>query len=102
MLGAAVTGTAPLTVTAPSMVRDKLRGLSARELVDALARSRPTGELDDPTCAVKMALRQLARRYQRLDKEIKDAEKRSGRWSPGPPRGWSPCPASAPRPPNSY
>ncbi|MFG3310322.1 IS110 family transposase [Streptomyces wuyuanensis] len=64
-----------LIVTAPSMVRDKLRGLSTRELVDTLARSRPTGELDDPACAVKTALRRLARRYQQLDEEIKDADK---------------------------
>lgn len=34
-----------LIVTAPSEVRDRSRGLSARELVDTLARSRPAGEL---------------------------------------------------------
>ncbi|MEU6865893.1 transposase [Streptomyces sp. NPDC046876] len=34
-----------LIVTAPSGVRDRLRGLSAKELVDTLARSRPAGEL---------------------------------------------------------
>ncbi|MFE7268880.1 hypothetical protein ACFU9B_44505 [Streptomyces sp. NPDC057592] len=39
---------------------------------------RPTGELDDPACAVKIALRRLARRYLRLDKEIKDADKEIG------------------------
>ncbi|MFJ7201077.1 MULTISPECIES: IS110 family transposase [unclassified Streptomyces] len=44
-----------LTVTAPSEVRDKLRGLSARELIDT-----------------------LARRYQVLDEEIKDADKEIG------------------------
>lgn len=67
-----------LIVTAPSVVRDKLRGLSTRELVDTLARSRPVGELDDPACAVRIALRRLARRYQQLDEEIKDADKEIG------------------------
>ncbi|MDQ0847362.1 IS110 family transposase [Streptomyces sp. V1I6] len=64
-----------LIVTAPSVVRDRLRGLSARELVDTLARSRPAGELHDPACAVRIALRRLARRYQALDEEIKEADK---------------------------
>jgi transposase len=67
-----------LIVTAPSSVRDKLRGLSTRELVDALARSRPTGELTDPSCAVKTALRRLARRYQALDEEIREADREIG------------------------
>ncbi|MFJ7201711.1 MULTISPECIES: IS110 family transposase [unclassified Streptomyces] len=67
-----------LIVTAPSEVRDKLRGLSARELIDTLARSRPTGGLGGPACAVRTALRRLARRYQVLDEEIKDADKEIG------------------------
>ncbi|MGV9350967.1 IS110 family transposase [Streptomyces spiralis] len=67
-----------LIITAPSAVRDKLRGLSTRELVDTLTRSRPAGALDDPVCAVKIALRRLARRYQQLDEEIKDADKEIG------------------------
>ncbi|MFC8278453.1 IS110 family transposase [Streptomyces sp. NPDC057271] len=67
-----------LIVTAPSEVRDKLRGLSARELIDTLARSRPTGDLAGPTCAVRTALRRLARRHQVLDEEIKDADKEIG------------------------
>ncbi|GEC09567.1 hypothetical protein SSP24_72220 [Streptomyces spinoverrucosus] len=67
-----------LIVTAPSIVRDKLRGLPSRELVDTLARSRPGGDLNDPACAVRIALRRLARRYQALDEEIKDANKEIG------------------------
>ncbi|MFF5861100.1 IS110 family transposase [Streptomyces sp. NPDC012751] len=67
-----------LIVTAPSAVREKLRGLSARQLVDTLARSRPTGELADPASAVRIALRRLARRYQQLDEEVKDADKEIG------------------------
>lgn len=67
-----------LIVTAPSAVREKLRGLSARALVDTLARSRPTGAPDDPEFAVRTALRRLARRYQALDEEIKEADKEIG------------------------
>ncbi|WP_405648035.1 IS110 family transposase [Streptomyces uncialis] len=67
-----------LIVTAPSGVRDKLRGLSTRDLIDTLARSRPAGELAGPACAVKIALRRLARRYQALSEEIKDADKEIG------------------------
>lgn len=67
-----------LIVTAPSGVRDKLRGLSAKELTDALARSRPSDELADPACAVRFALRRLARHYQVLDEEIKEADREIG------------------------
>lgn len=67
-----------LIVTAPSEVRDKLRDLGSRELIDRLARSRPTGELDGPTCAVRTALRRLARRHQMLSEEIKDADREIG------------------------
>ncbi|MEU9279214.1 IS110 family transposase [Streptomyces sp. NPDC048342] len=67
-----------LIVTAPSVVREKLRGLSARELVDTLARSRPTGELHDPVHSVRIALRRLARRYLALDEEIKAADREIG------------------------
>lgn len=67
-----------LIVTVPSILREKLRGLPTRALVETLARSRPTGELDDPACAVRTALRRLARRYQALDDEIKDADKEIG------------------------
>ncbi|WP_235619130.1 IS110 family transposase [Embleya scabrispora] len=65
-----------LVVTAPSVVRDKSRRLSTRQLVDTLARSRPSGEPDDPACAVKIALRRLAR-HQAPDEEIKEADKGS-------------------------
>lgn len=67
-----------LIVTAPSAVRDRLRGLSTNELIDTLAKSRPVGELDDPACAVRTALRRLARRYRVLDEEIKDADREIG------------------------
>ncbi|MFF3159956.1 IS110 family transposase [Streptomyces sp. NPDC057910] len=67
-----------LMVSAPGEVRDKLRGLPTKALIDTLARSRPTGRPDDPAYAVKIALRRLARRYQALDEEIKDAEAETG------------------------
>ncbi|MFE4254678.1 hypothetical protein ACFRU3_35340 [Streptomyces sp. NPDC056910] len=67
-----------LIVTAPSVVRERLRGLSTRELIDTLARSRPAGELAAPAVAVRIALRRLARRDQALDEEIKDADKEIG------------------------
>jgi transposase len=66
-----------LIVAAPSVVRD-IRGLPTSALVDTLARSRPAGELDDPACAVRIALRRLARRYKQLDEEIKEADREIG------------------------
>lgn len=65
-------------VSAPSEVRDKLRGLPTKALIDTLARTRPTGDLDDPGHAVRISLRRLARRYRALDEEIKDAEAEIG------------------------
>lgn len=61
-----------LMVTAPSALRDKLRGLLTSMLIDTLPRTRPAGDLTDPACAAKTALRRLARRYQALQQEIKD------------------------------
>jgi transposase len=43
-------------------------------LIDTLARTRPAGDLADPSCAAKTALRRLARRYQALQQEIKEAD----------------------------
>lgn len=61
-------------VTAPSALRDKLRGLPTSLLIDTLARTRPIGDLTDPACAANTALRRLARRYQALQQEIKEAD----------------------------
>ncbi|MET8247907.1 IS110 family transposase [Streptomyces sp. NPDC005202] len=63
-----------LLVTAPSAVREEVRGLPPAQLIGALTRLRPTGEPADPTCAVRIALRRLARRYQALQAEIKEAD----------------------------
>jgi transposase len=67
-----------LIVTAPSAVREKARGLSTTELIDTLARSRPSGDLSDPAHATRVALRRLARRYQQLGDEIKEADAEIG------------------------
>ncbi|MFI9325901.1 IS110 family transposase [Kitasatospora aureofaciens] len=63
-----------LIVTAPSEVRDKLRPMPTTELIRYLARSRPGTDPSDPACAVRIALRRLARRYQYLTEEIADAD----------------------------
>ena len=64
-----------LIVTAPSELREALRGLSVPRVVAACCLLRP-GELATPTAAVKFALRGLGRRHRDLTKEIKtlDAE----------------------------
>ncbi|MFG2662569.1 transposase, partial [Streptomyces sp. NPDC048425] len=63
-----------LIVSAPAEVRERLRGLPTYQLIAQLARSRPGADLADPTCAVRTALRRLARRYQHLTEEIAEAD----------------------------
>lgn len=63
-----------LIVSAPAHVREHLRGLPTYQLIAQLARSRPGTDLADPTCAVRTALRRLARRYQHLTEEIAEAD----------------------------
>jgi transposase len=69
-----------VVVTAPSPLRDELVGLTKRTLVNRCARLRPEtddlgGLLDDPdrllVCGTKRSLRELARRFQFLDSEVK-------------------------------
>ncbi|MFD5755308.1 IS110 family transposase [Streptomyces sp. NPDC127044] len=67
-----------LMISAPSEVRDRFRGLSTKDLIGTLARSRPTGNLEDPAYTTKVTLRRLARRHQALDEEIKEAEAEIG------------------------
>lgn len=64
-----------LIVTAPGEVRERLRSLPTSDLITTLARSRPGTDLSSPSCAVKTALRRLARRYQHLTEEITDADR---------------------------
>ena len=61
-----------LLVTAPTELREQLRGLNTAQLVATCARLRPTSELADPTQGMKHTLRSLARRYQHLTDEITD------------------------------
>jgi transposase len=66
---------ASLVVTAPAPLRQQLRPLGPAQLVATAAKLRP-GPLTTPTAAVKLALRELARRAQALGAEIQrlDAE----------------------------
>jgi transposase len=58
-----------LVVTAPSELRESLRGKSTTMQVRACARFRP-GDLEGPIAAVKVALRSLATRCETLEAEI--------------------------------
>jgi transposase len=80
-----------IIVSAPEPVRTPLRKLSPRQRIRASAGLRP-GPPHDPGNATKAALRSLARRWQLLQAEIDDLTPSSSRWSPPPPRTWSPCP----------
>jgi transposase len=59
-----------LRVTAPEEFRQRLHGLSTKELVAIAARFRPSSDLGDVEMATKFALSSVARRYEALSKEI--------------------------------
>ena len=59
-----------MLVTAPEKLRQRLRGLPTRELVDVAARLRPDGDPGDVEGATKFALRSVARRHVALSEEI--------------------------------
>jgi transposase len=59
-----------IRVTAPEALRQRLRGLSTKELVAVAARFRPGGDPGAVEEATKLALRSVARRYQALSVEI--------------------------------
>lgn len=64
-----------LIVTAPDTLRALLRALPDRQLIETCAALRPNrDQVVDPTVAVKIALRSLARRHQALSVEIADLE----------------------------
>jgi transposase len=67
-----------LIVTAPAAAREPLRGLHTAELIRRLACSRPGTDLVDPLCAVRTALRRLARRYRQLTDEIAETDTELG------------------------
>lgn len=58
-----------LIITAPEALRQRFRGVTAKTLVQGLARMRPNGA--DPIAA---ALKSLARRHQQLTAEIAELE----------------------------
>lgn len=64
-----------LIVTAPGEVRERLRGLATSDLITVLSRSRPGTDPAAPACAVRIALRRLACRYQHLTEEITEADR---------------------------
>ena len=59
----------PISVNAPSVVREPLHGLTAPRLLARCAALRP-GRLDTPTASAKYTLRALARRWFALAEEI--------------------------------
>ncbi|WP_327392156.1 IS110 family transposase [Streptomyces sp. NBC_01186] len=64
-----------LIITAPEELRAVLRDLSDKQLVATCAAGRPdTTRAGDPAMAVRLALRTLARRHQRLAEEIADLD----------------------------
>jgi len=58
-----------LVVTAPAEIREQLRSLTGRTLIEHLAAMRP-GAITTIAAATKMTLRTLARRHQFLNEEI--------------------------------
>jgi transposase len=61
-------------VTAPEGLRERLRGLSTKELVSVAARFRLGDGPTDVPSATKFALRSVARRYEALSEEIAELE----------------------------
>ena len=62
-----------LVVTAPDELRELLRGLTNRQLIDRCARMRCTDRLD-AIGATRTALRTLARRHKMLNEEIAELD----------------------------
>jgi transposase len=61
--------------TASAQLREQLRGLGLRQMVDRASRFRPGKVLSDPMAATKVALRSLARRWLALAAEIEALER---------------------------
>jgi transposase len=69
-----------LVTTAPDELRDQLRGMRRRQLLETCAAFRP-GDRDDLLAVTKLALRGLARRVADLDEEIAAVDARRRRIS---------------------
>jgi transposase len=63
-----------LVITAPPELREQLDGLSKMALIERCAGLRP-GAMTTPLAAAKHALRELARRWQQLQTEIREHER---------------------------
>jgi transposase len=63
-----------IRVTAPEQLRNRLRGLSTKELVSVAARFRLGDDPRDVPTATRFALRSVARRYEALSKEIAELD----------------------------
>jgi transposase len=63
-----------LRVTAPEQLRNRLRGLSTKELVRVAARFRLADGPRDVSTATRFALRSVARRYENLSEEIDELD----------------------------
>jgi transposase len=63
-----------LSVTAPEQLRQRLRGLSTKELVRVAVRFRLGEDPRDVPTATKFALRSVARRYEALSEEIAELD----------------------------
>jgi transposase len=59
-----------LLSTAPERLRESLRGLATKQLVERTWRLRCDAKPGDPTTATKFALRSVARRHRTLSEEI--------------------------------
>ena len=57
-------------MSAPEVLRHRLRDLPTKDLVAACARFRPGNDLGDVQTATKFALRSVARRHEALSEEI--------------------------------
>jgi transposase len=63
-----------LVVTAPDILRERLRWLSTRRLVATACRFRPGTQPETPEAATKLALRSVARRHEALSEEIAELD----------------------------
>ena len=63
-----------LLVTATDELRDRLRGLSTKDLVNTAIRFRPGALPQTPEEATRFALRSVARRYRSLSEEITELD----------------------------
>ena len=61
-------------VTAPEVLRHRLRGLSTKELVGVAARFRPGNDPEGVEAATRFAMRSVARRYRALSEEIAELD----------------------------